>query len=207
MLVLVLLVVVAAGALATSIAQFAASIPNIKANLPEILAPWQAWLDSIGLGQIDLVAQAEAALGNLDQFAGALVEPLQQIAVASLSVVGTMLIVFFLSIYMVLDRDVVLAFLFRIVPPTYSEEARLLRDVGLALVRRLPARPGADGLRLLPHRARDEPAAGAPARGTDLGRRRPPPDDPVLRPVRLVGAAGHRGAGPPSPSPSCRRSS
>ena len=33
---------------------------------------------------------------------------------------------FFLSIYMVLDRDAVLAFLFRIVPPTYSEEARLL---------------------------------------------------------------------------------
>ena len=101
-------------------------LPNIKENLPEILAPWQAWLDSIGLGQIDLVAQAEAALANLDEIAAALVEPLQQIAVASLSVVGTMLIVFFLSIYMVLDRDAVLAFLFRIVPPTYSEEARLL---------------------------------------------------------------------------------
>ena len=40
--------------------------------------------------------------------------------------VGTLLIVFFLSIYMVLDRDAVLAFLFRIVPPSYSEEARLL---------------------------------------------------------------------------------
>ena len=125
-LLLVVLVVVAAGALATSIAQFAASIPDIKANLPTILAPWQQWLDSIGLGQIRLVAQAEAALGNLDQIAGALVQPLQQIAVASLSVVGTMLIVFFLSIYMVVDRDVVLAFLFRIVPPSYSEEARLL---------------------------------------------------------------------------------
>ena len=125
-LLLVLLVVVAAGALATSIAQFAASIPDIKADLPEILAPWQAWLNSIGLGQVDLVAQAEAALGNLDQIFAALIQPLQQIAVASLGVVGTMLIVFFLSIYMVLDRDVVLAFLFRIVPPSYSEEARLL---------------------------------------------------------------------------------
>ncbi len=125
-IILALLVVVAAGALATSIADFATQLPNIKENLPEILAPWQAWLNSIGLGQIDLVAQAEAALGNLDQIAGALVEPLQQIAVASLSVVGTMLIVFFLSIYMVLDRDAVLAFLFRIVPPSYSEEARLL---------------------------------------------------------------------------------
>jgi len=118
-LVLIVLVVVAAGALATSIAQFAESIPDIEANLPTILAPWQQWLDSIGLGQIDLVAQAKAALGNLDEVAGALVQPLQQIAVASLSVVGTMLIVFFLSIYMVLDRDAVLAFLFRIVPPSY----------------------------------------------------------------------------------------
>ena len=124
--VLVLIVVVAAGALATSIAQFAAQIPDIKANLPALLGPWQQRLNSIGLNQIDLVAQAEAALGNLDTIAAALVAPLQPIAVASLSVVGTMLIVFFLSIYMVVDRDAVLAFLFRIVPPSYSEEARLL---------------------------------------------------------------------------------
>jgi predicted PurR-regulated permease PerM len=125
-LVLVILLVVAAGALATSIVSFAASIPDIKAKLPTMLAPWQQWLTSIGLGQVDLVGQAEAALGNLDQIAAGLVQPLQQIAVASLSVVGTMLIVFFLSIYMVLDRDAVMTFLFRIVPPAYSEEARLL---------------------------------------------------------------------------------
>ncbi len=124
--VLVVLVVIAAGALATSISQFAASIPDIRANLPSIVAPWQERLDSIGLGQIDLVAQAEAALANLDVLAASLVQPLQAIAVASLSAVGTMLIVFFLSIYMVLDRDAVLAFLFRIVPPSYSVESRLL---------------------------------------------------------------------------------
>ena len=72
-----------------------------------------------------------------------------------------MLIVFFLSIYMVVDRDQIVAFLFRLVPPAYAEEARLLADVGVALVRRLPARPGADGRRLLPDRARHEPAARA----------------------------------------------
>ena len=38
-----------------------------------------------------------------------------------------MLIVFFLSIYMVVDRDAIMAFLFRIVPPTYADEARLLQ--------------------------------------------------------------------------------
>jgi predicted PurR-regulated permease PerM len=125
-LVLIVIVVVAAGALASSITQFAASIPDIRTNLPSMLAPWQQWLDSIGLGQVDLLAQAQAVLANLDDIAAALIAPLQAIAVASLSVVGTLLIVFFLSIYMVLDRDDILAFLFRIVPPTYSEEARLL---------------------------------------------------------------------------------
>lgn len=124
--VLIVIVVVAAGALATSISQFAASIPDIRANLPSILAPWQERLDAIGLGQIDLIAQAQAAVANLDDIAGALVQPLQAIAVASLSVVGTMLIVFFLSIYMVLDRDAILAFIFRLVPPAYSEQSRLL---------------------------------------------------------------------------------
>jgi predicted PurR-regulated permease PerM len=122
-----LTVVVAAGALATSIGQFVESIPSIRADLPNIMAPWQQWLVSVGLGQIDLAAQATAALSNLDQIAGALVEPLQQIAVASLGAVGTMLIVFFLSIYMVVDRDQIVAFLFRLVPPAYAEESRLLQ--------------------------------------------------------------------------------
>lgn len=125
--VMALTVVVAADALTTSIGQFVESIPGIRANLPTIVAPWQQWLTSIGLGQIDLVAQATAALSNLDQIAGALVEPLRQFAVASLGAVGTMLIVFFLSIYMVVDRDQIVAFLFRLVPPAYAEEAGLLQ--------------------------------------------------------------------------------
>jgi predicted PurR-regulated permease PerM len=125
--ILVVLVIAAAGALATSTTQFVASIPNIRANLPTILAPWQDVLASIGLGQVDLVAQANDALANLDQLAAALVEPLQQIAVASLGAVGTMLIVFFLSIYMVVDRDQIVSFLFRLVPPKYAEEALLLQ--------------------------------------------------------------------------------
>ncbi len=125
--VMALTVVIAAGALATSIAQFVESIPSIRANLPTIVAPWQQWLTSIGLSQIDLASQAGAALDNLDQFAGQLVAPLQQFAVASLGAVGTMLIVFFLSIYMVVDRDQIVAFLFRLVPPAYADDARLLQ--------------------------------------------------------------------------------
>jgi predicted PurR-regulated permease PerM len=125
--ILVVMVIAAAGALATSTSQFVASIPDIRANLPTILAPWQDLLISVGLGQVNLIAQANDALANLDQLAAALVEPLQQVAVASLGAIGTMLIVFFLSIYMVVDRDQIVSFLFRLVPPAYAEEALLLQ--------------------------------------------------------------------------------
>jgi predicted PurR-regulated permease PerM len=124
---LVVIVLVVAQALASSITQFVASIPQIRADLPQIVAPIQSWLDSIGLGQVDVAAQVGIALDNLDDVAASLIVPLQSIAVASLGVVGTMLIVFFLSIYMVLDRDPIMAFLFRLVPPAYAEEARLLQ--------------------------------------------------------------------------------
>lgn len=125
--VLVIVVVGAAGALATSTTQFVAAIPDIRNNLPAIVAPWEDLLHSVGLGQVDLVTQANDALANLDQLAGALVGPLQQVAVASLGALGTMLIVFFLSIYMVVDRDQIVSFLFRLVPPAYAEEALLLQ--------------------------------------------------------------------------------
>ena len=125
--ILVVIVIAAAGALATSTSQFVAQIPNIRGNLPTILAPWQEFLASIGLGQVDLLVQANDALANLDQLAGALVEPLQRVAVASLGAIGTMLIVFFLSIYMVVDRDQIVSFLFRLVPPAYADEAHLLQ--------------------------------------------------------------------------------
>jgi predicted PurR-regulated permease PerM len=39
---------------------------------------------------------------------------------------GNLLIVLILSLYMVVDRDDILSFLFRLVPPAYKEEARLL---------------------------------------------------------------------------------
>jgi Predicted permease len=123
---LLTLLVFVAGMLATSIADLD-SIPQIKQNLPAILAPWQAWLTSLGLSQVNLTVQVESILANLDKFAGLLVDPIQQIAVASVGAVGTMLFVFLLSIYMVIDRDQIVSFLFRLVPPAYADDARLLQ--------------------------------------------------------------------------------
>jgi predicted PurR-regulated permease PerM len=124
---LVFIVLVVTQALSTSITQFVADIPRIRANIDQIVAPFQGWLNGIGLAQVDLATQALAVLDNLDEIAAQLIVPLQSIAVASVGAIGTMLIVFILSIYMVIDRDQILAFLFRLVPPTYAEEARLLQ--------------------------------------------------------------------------------
>ncbi|HYH93353.1 MAG TPA: AI-2E family transporter [Candidatus Saccharimonadales bacterium] len=126
-IVLAVIGLVVTQALTTSITQFVASIPDIRGDAETIAAPLQGWLDSIGLGQIDVSTQILSVLDNLDDVAAALIEPLQSIAVASIGAVGTMLIVFFLSIYMVVDRDAIMAFLFRLVPPSYSEEAQLLQ--------------------------------------------------------------------------------
>jgi predicted PurR-regulated permease PerM len=125
--IIVFLVLIIAQALSTSITQFAESLPTIRQNIHEIVGPAQTWLTSIGLGQVDLATQAQAILDNLDDFAAQLIIPLQAIAVASLGAIGTGLIVFILSIYMVIDRDQIMAFLFRLVPPAYAEEARLLQ--------------------------------------------------------------------------------
>jgi predicted PurR-regulated permease PerM len=122
------ILVAGAAALYSSIDQFIRSIPTIRQDLPTIVAPYQEWLNSFGFTQIDLLAQANSVLANLNTIAGTLVEPLQQLAVASVGILGTLLITFFLSVWMVLDRAQIVAFLFRLVPPAYAEEARLLQN-------------------------------------------------------------------------------
>ena len=123
---IVLTVVVVAGALAESIADFVASVPTLREDLPAILAPWQSRLIGLGLGQVDLAAQATSFLDNIATYAVELAGPVQQLAVASLGALGNLLIVLILSLYMVIDRHDILSFLFRIVPRAYNNEARLL---------------------------------------------------------------------------------
>jgi predicted PurR-regulated permease PerM len=123
---IVLIVVVIAGALAQSIADFIAGVPTLRQDLPGLLQPWQERLDGLGLQQIRLVDQATSFLDNIADYAVQLAGPVQQLAVASLGAMGNLLIVLILSLYMVIDRDAIVSFLFRVVPPGYKEEARLL---------------------------------------------------------------------------------
>jgi predicted PurR-regulated permease PerM len=123
---IVLVVVLVAGALAQSIASFIAGVPDLRSQLPVILAPWQDWLKSLGFDQVNLVVQAQGFLDNLATYAIQLAGPVQQLAVASIGALGSLLLVLILSLYMVVDRDAIMSFFFRLVPPTRTDEARLL---------------------------------------------------------------------------------
>ena len=122
------ILVAASAALASSIDQFIREIPNIRGKLPELVRPYQQWLASLGYTEVDLEQQANLVLANLNVFAGQLVGPLQQLAVASVGILGTLLITFFLSVWMVLDRAQIGAFLFRLVPPASCAAARWPRS-------------------------------------------------------------------------------
>jgi predicted PurR-regulated permease PerM len=122
----VLIILLIAGALASGIQDFIRNAPSIRSDLPRLLAPWQERLNAIGLSQVDLLYQANVLLSNLQTYANQLIGPLQQLAVASIGALGNLLIIVILSVYIVIDRDEILSFFFRIVPPGRQEEARLL---------------------------------------------------------------------------------
>ncbi len=125
---LVLLSILVAAALVSSIGDFIAGLPALRANLPSILAQWQARLNDLGIAQVDLVAQADTFLDNLSVYAVQLAAPLQQVAVASLGAIGNLLLVVVLSLYMVADRERMSAFLFWLVPTGYRAEAEILEE-------------------------------------------------------------------------------
>ena len=119
-------VVILAQALFNSLLEFIRNVPTLRQELPAILQPWSNRLAGLGFGQVDLVTQANAFLAGLASTAQDLVGPLQQAAVASIGVVGNVLIVFMLSVFIVIDSESILNFLLRLVPPRYADEARLL---------------------------------------------------------------------------------
>jgi predicted PurR-regulated permease PerM len=124
---LVVVSVVAAAALVSSIGDFIENLPALRANLPAILAPWQERLNDLG-AQIDLQAQVTVFLNNISNYAVQLAQPLQEIAVASIGAIGNLLLVVVLSLYMVADRDRLVAFGFWLVPSNYRTEAEILEE-------------------------------------------------------------------------------
>jgi len=125
---LIVVTVAIASALVSGIGDFIANVPHLRDDLPGILAPWQDRINGLGLTQIKLETLATSFLDNLSVYAAQAAQPLQQIAVASLGAIGSLLLVIVLSLYMVADRERLTAFLFWLVPSGYKEEARLLEE-------------------------------------------------------------------------------
>jgi len=125
---LVIATVAVASALVGGISDFIATVPHLRSDLPAILAPWQQRLADVGITQINLVFQANTFLDNLSGYAAQLAVPLQQIAVASLGALGNLLLVIVLSLYMVADRERLVAFFFWLVPNQYREDGRLVEE-------------------------------------------------------------------------------
>ena len=127
-----LLIVVLIAAILLVAQQLYSSINNLVSHWPsgdalrQKLQPGQDWLNSIGGGQISLYDQVNQLLNNLKNGASDLAKPLGDVAVASIGIFGNLLFIFFLSLYMAVDRDRIVSFLFRIVPPSYTDEAQLL---------------------------------------------------------------------------------
>jgi len=122
------LVVVAASALFTSISDFLGNLDQFRQDLLALIRPISDWLASLGFESVDLAAQVEALLGTLAAQAQNLLGPLQDVAVASIGFVGNVLIVFFLAVFISIDRAAIGSFLLRLVPPAYSDEAHLLTE-------------------------------------------------------------------------------
>ncbi len=113
-----------AGSLATSIGNFIVELPNLQARLPEILEPLHSALQSLGF-QVDVVAAAGEVLAWLGSLGDELVGPLTDLALFSIGIVANLLIIIFLSLFIVLDKDRIVAYLNRLVPPRYADQARL----------------------------------------------------------------------------------
>jgi predicted PurR-regulated permease PerM len=123
------LLVVAAIWLATSLYNSISTLVThwpSDTDLREKLRPTQEWLNSVGAGQIQLFDQVKVVTDNLKNGASNLTGPLSGIAFAATGVFGNLLFIFFLSLYMAVDREHIESFLLRLIPPAYADEARLL---------------------------------------------------------------------------------
>ena len=163
--------------------------PALREELPRILA-------LAGTARRDSASRSTSSprpndiLRGLPEYAGQLVGPLQQLAVASLGAIGNVLLVLILSLYMVVDRDQISAFLFRLVPPSRRarpllERASPARSAGSSAARRSSASC------TRPWRS-DERRPRSAVHGRHDSALRRPHGDPVLRALRRLGAAGPR---------------
>ena len=119
-------VIQVSAAVAPSISQLP-SDKNLYSQFVVLLTDVQHRLSSLGF-HFDLVGQAKTIWDTLNEWVGQLGGALQDVAVASIGVIGNILIVTILSVYLVIDREEALAFVYRLVPPSQTHTARLVQS-------------------------------------------------------------------------------
>jgi predicted PurR-regulated permease PerM len=124
--VLAAIVVTVAVGVGSSFKSLIDDLPKIQADLPQTLKQWQAQLDALHV-QVNLVTTVDQALQGLRQLSGDLVKPAADLALASLGIIGNLLMVVFLSVFILIDKDKIMAFFLRLAPPRYAGEVRLLQ--------------------------------------------------------------------------------
>jgi predicted PurR-regulated permease PerM len=122
------LVVAAASALFASTTEFLMNLDQFQEDLVALVQPISDWLRSIGYDQVNISTQVGSILSTLATQAQTFLGPLQEMAVASVGYIGNLLIVFFLAIFISIDRAAIGSFLLRLVPPAYGNEAHLLTE-------------------------------------------------------------------------------
>jgi len=125
-LILAVLGLIIATQLGNSIVAFTDELPTLQERIPEIVQPWQEQLRELGL-QVDLVLVLDQTLQQIASSSGQFVGPLQDIAFASLGMLGNLIFMIFLSLFIVIDKDRLLAFVNRVTPPRYAPEVRLFQ--------------------------------------------------------------------------------
>jgi predicted PurR-regulated permease PerM len=125
-LVLAGLGLVIATTLANSIIDFTDELPTLQERVPEIVEPVQQQLADLGL-QVDLVLVLDQTLQEIAASSGQFVGPLQDLAFASLGMLGNLIFMIFLSLFIVIDKDNLLGFVNRVTPPRYAPEVRLFQ--------------------------------------------------------------------------------
>jgi predicted PurR-regulated permease PerM len=129
-LLFVLIVVVLgliAGTIATAIKNFADALPKFQNDLPQTLKPWQDLLISLGI-QFDFQNLASSAISQLGTFATGAAGSLSGIVLYGFNIFGNIVIIVFLSVFIVIDKGRMVAFLNRLVPPRWSDEANLFQE-------------------------------------------------------------------------------
>lgn len=128
-----LIVIVFAAQIASNTQKLISDVqtPEFTANLAPQLAWWQDQLKSFGIEipltsiSDDLVAQITTFLDANPQIVNDVTGLVGGILGTTFGIIGNLLLIVFLSLFIVIDKEAILAFLNRLVPPRYGDEARL----------------------------------------------------------------------------------